>query len=128
VTTILVIVLVVAALLVLVLFAGGLIAAARIRDSRDDELLRRLEEADRALAAARAQDRGWDPAGLQSAARAAHARRGGAPPRDLQLVQVVDRPGTEHDQARFRVVDTDEREHDVLLGRQGDEWVEISGA
>ena len=41
---------------------------------------------------------------------------------DLQLVQVVDKPGTEDDQAVFRVV-TDHGSEHLHLDRHGDTWV-----
>ena len=41
--------------------------------------------------------------------------------RELLLVQVVDRPGTEEDQALFRVV-TDAGSEEILLVRHGDTW------
>ena len=44
--------------------------------------------------------------------------------RDLHLVQVVDRPGTEEDQAVFRVV-TDHGSEYVHLHRHGDQWVAV---
>ena len=119
------ILLVVLALLILGLFTLGLLGALRARSDGEDEFRAMLEEANAALAAARAEDRGWERANLEAAARAAHeARRPGAQISELHLVQVVDRPGTEEDQARFRVVDA-HGEHDVLLGRRGDDWVEV---
>ncbi len=39
-----------------------------------------------------------------------------------QLVQVLDRPGVEADQAVFRVESTDGREHRITLGRTSGEW------
>ncbi len=40
----------------------------------------------------------------------------------LQLVQVVDRPGTDEDQAVFRAV-TDSGERTLVLGRRDGAWV-----
>ncbi len=54
--------------------------------------------------------------------RAAFAERSEAEIRDLQLVQVVDKPGTEDDQAVFRVV-TDHGSEHLHLDRHGDTWV-----
>jgi hypothetical protein len=42
--------------------------------------------------------------------------------RELHLVQVVDRPGTDEDQAVFRVV-TDRGERTLVLGRRDGAWV-----
>ena len=41
--------------------------------------------------------------------------------RELMLVRVVDRPGTEEDQALFRVI-TDVGSEEILLVRHGDSW------
>jgi Flp pilus assembly protein TadB len=125
VATWLVIVLVVLAVLVLGLFTLGLLGTISRGRSEEEEFRRKLEQANQALAAARALDRGWERQNLEAAARTAHERRKpGANVRELHLVQVVDRPGIEEDQARFRVVD-DHGEHDILLGRSGEEWVEV---
>ena len=113
--------------LVVVLFALGAAGAARRRRELENRFGAQLEEANRALAAARAADRGWERANLEAAARAAHERaHPGAQIRELHLIQVVDRPGTTEDEARFRVVD-DHGEHDVVLGRRDDEWIELAG-
>jgi len=80
-----------------------------------------VREADQALALARAGDRGWERAVLEAAAREAFAARSPAEVRELLLMQVVDRPGTEEDQALFRVV-TDVGSEEILLVRHGDAW------
>jgi hypothetical protein len=114
---ILVVVLVIAALVV-----GGFVASGRRQ--RGDEAARRmeLEAANQALATARAEDRGWERALLEEACRAAFAERSPAEIRGLELVQVVDRPGTEEDQAVFRVV-TDHGSEYLHLDRRGDAWI-----
>jgi hypothetical protein len=123
----LIVVIVVFVALVAILFALGTVGSARRNREGDAAFADQLEEANAALAAARAEDRGWERGHLEAAARAAHeARHPGAGISALHLVQVVDRPGTEADQARFRVVDA-HGEHDVLLGRRGDDWVEVAG-
>jgi Flp pilus assembly protein TadB len=117
------IVLVVIAALVVVLTAGGWVAATRRARSRERELFEELHEAEQALAKARALDKGWDRELLESAARdAAAARFGTQPVNALQLVQVIDRPGTDADQAVFRVQTADGDEHRITLGRSGGEW------
>jgi hypothetical protein len=116
------VVLIVLALLVLALVAGGYVAVARRTDSRDQRLLEQLRQAERALAQAHAADKGWDRATLEAAARAAAAQRFSASGiRALRLVQVIDRPGTDADQAVFRV-ETDDGEHSITLGRSGGVW------
>jgi hypothetical protein len=86
------IVLIVLAVLVLLLFAGGYVANAKRRDAERAALHARAQEADRELAAAHAEDNGWERASLEAAARSAFAERHGVEPRELRLVQVVDRP------------------------------------
>jgi hypothetical protein len=120
VSAIAIIAIVVVALLVL-LIVGGVIANARRARGGEDDLHIALGEADRALALARAEDRGWERGALEAAAREAFAARSPAEVRDLLLVQVVDRPGTEEDQALFRVV-TDAGSEEILLVRHEDAW------
>jgi type II secretory pathway pseudopilin PulG len=115
-----IIVIIVVVLLVL-LIVGGLIANARRARDQEDETISAVREADQALALARAGDRGWERAVLEAAAREAFAARSPAEVRELLLMQVVDRPGTEEDQALFRVV-TDVGSEEILLVRHGDAW------
>jgi len=115
VSTLAVIIIVVVLLLVL-LIVGGLVANARRARGGEDELIAALREADHALAAARAADRGWDREAMEEAARAAFAARSPVEVGELLLLQVVDRPGTEEDQALFRVV-TDTGSEEILLVR-----------
>jgi hypothetical protein len=122
----LIIVLAAVVLVVAVFFVLGLVGTGRRERARDVRFREQLEEANAALATARAADRGWERANLENAARTTHmARHPGAQIREMHLIQVVDRPGTEEDQARFRCIDAD-GDHDILLGRSGDEWVELS--
>jgi len=115
-----VIVIIVVILLVL-LIVGGLVANARRAREQEDETLSAVREADQALALARASDRGWERAVLEAAAREAFAARSPVEVRELLLMQVVDRPGTEEDQALFRVI-TDVGSEEILLVRHGDAW------
>ncbi|MDQ3676178.1 MAG: hypothetical protein M3401_05145 [Actinomycetota bacterium] len=114
-------------LLVLVgLFAllalGGYFAAERRARTRERELVRQLSEADQALAQAHASDKGWERSALEAAARQAFAERfGDAGFEALHLVQVIDRPGTDADQAVFRV-QTPDGEHRITLGRTNGVW------
>ena len=118
------IVLVVLAVLAL-LAIGGAIAAARRRREHAAAAHREVEEADRALAAAHAEDKGWDRAGLEAAAREAFAARyGAAEIRSLSLVQVLDLPGMQADQAVFRVRTADD-EQEIVLGRHEGDWVAL---
>ena len=107
--------------LLLVLFLGGLIANARVRRAEGADLRRQLREADRALAAARAEDRGWDRLALEAAAREAFAAGGGGAIEELMLVRVVDRPGVEEDLAIFRVMCAG-TPTEITLGRIEGAW------
>ena len=112
-------------LAVLVLLAvGGAVATARRTRAREAAIEARVREANEALAAAHAEDKGWERETLEAAAREAYAitRPNAAHARSFELVQVVDRPGTEDDEAVFRVV-ADDGEHEVRLGRHGERWV-----
>jgi hypothetical protein len=115
------IIIIVFVLLVVLLIVGGLIANGRRARGGAHELRVALREADRALAAARAVDRGWDREAMEAAARAAFAARSPAEIGELLLLQVVDRPGTEEDQALFRVV-TDAGSEEILLVRHDGAW------
>ena len=126
-TTVLPIVLGVLAVLLLVLFVGGYLANARRRRALATRLQTELEAADAALAAARAEDRGWERSAIEAAAREAlSARHPGEQPRALHLVQVVDRPGTDEDQAVVRAELATGREATVVLGRRDGAWVAMS--
>jgi hypothetical protein len=116
------IIVLVVVVLVAVLIAGGFVTTGR-RQREDETALRtELEAANEALALARASDKGWERSLLDAAVRAAFAERSAAEIRDLQLVQVVDRPGTEDDQAVYRVV-TEHGSEYLHLDRHGDSWV-----
>ena len=117
------IILIALGVVLLLLFVGGFIAAGRRAREREAHLRAQIEAADKALAEARAGDRGWDLDVLQEAARQAYAGRSeGGEPDKLHLIQVVDRPGTDADEAVFRAIDGDD-EQDIVLGREGGQWV-----
>jgi len=116
------IVLIVAAVILIALFIGGLVAA-RARDRevapKYDEHLR---DADRALERARAEDRGWDPALLETAVREALARsHAGTQFEDLVLVLVDDRPGVHEDRAHYDAHADGDRVR-VVLTRDEQGW------
>ena len=115
------IVLIVAAVLIVALIIGGYVASGRRRRADDQASAAELALANEHLALAHAQDKGWERTGLEQAARASFARRSPADVRALHLVQVVDKPGTEEDQAVFRV-ETDHGAEYVHLHRHGDTW------
>ena len=109
--------------LAVLLFAGGLYASGRRRDKLADSLLARIEAADAALADARAQDKGWERETIEAAARAAALGE----VRELHLVQVVDKPGTDADQAVFRIIGADGAASTLTLGRREGAWVAVQG-
>ncbi len=107
----------------LLLALGGALAASLRNRRRAERFGSRIDEVDRALADARATDRGWERGVLEAAARRAfEVERPGLEIYELTLVQVVDRPGTEEDKAVFRVVAADTRVQ-LTLGRVAGEWV-----
>jgi len=119
------IVLIVIAAVLLVLFVGGLIATSRRRARMEGELQRAVAAANQELAKAHAEDRGWHPELVEQAAREAFAQRHpGAPIEALHLVQVVDRPGTDEDEAVFQIVSGHRRET-IHLGRRDGAWLSV---
>src|SRR3954451_2921513 len=100
---------------------GGAIAIRRRRDATQGQFESRVDEANRDLAAAHAADNGWEPSRVEGAARAAFAEREpGVEVAALELVQVIDPPGTEDDKAVFRL-EAGGRTHHLTLGRRGGE-------
>jgi type II secretory pathway pseudopilin PulG len=121
VSTLAIVVIVLVAIVVL-LFVGGFLAARRRFVAGEDELDRRIAAADRALEAARAADRGWDPVLLEEAARVALERERPDFRYDkLQLVLVDDRPGTDEDRAEIAAIGDGEVLTCVVV-RKGDSW------
>jgi hypothetical protein len=116
------IVLLVLVVLVVLLIAGGLAVTGRRNRAEARTMRSAVLAADQALAEAHAADKGWDRATMEAAAREACAEHDGEDVLELHLVQVVDRPGTEADEAVFRVV-TARGEQDVRLGRREGAWV-----
>jgi len=116
------IILIALGVLVLLLFAGGVLGAARRARDSESALQSQLERVNQDLALAHAQDKGWDRATMESAARDAHAAAGGGDIEELSLVQVVDLPGTDADEAVFRVL-SGGIESQVTLGRRDGAWV-----
>jgi hypothetical protein len=110
------------ALLVVLLAAGGFVAQQRRLKASEAEFRAQLAKADRDLAAALAQDQGWEYSRLETAARAAFAAaHPGLDIDQLDLIEVTDRPGKDQDRATFRVVADGRPEH-VEIARHGDQW------
>ena len=116
-------VIIVAVVLLLILLAiGGMFANARRRRAGEARFDVSLDEVNRQLAAAHAQDKGWEPSALNAAARRCFAdQRVADEIREEALVAVIDRPGTDEDRAVFRFV-TDAGTFLRTLGRAGGEW------
>ena len=112
------IVLVVLAVLLVLLFVGGYVANRRRYAAEDAALRREIEEANERLALAHAADKSWDRATMEAAVRDAVD----GPVEALELVQVVDNPGTDADEAVFRV-QSHGRTQRVVLGRRAGDWV-----
>ena len=104
----------------LVLIVGGFLARQRQLKRTRPAFERRLAQVERDLAAAAALDRGWDRELLEAAARRIATARLGHEPEELTLVEVIDKPGTDDDQAVF-LVDGRER---LILGRRDGDWVD----
>jgi hypothetical protein len=109
-------------LILLLFFLGGSYALSRRRAADEADLKQRIEAADAALAEARAEDKGWERQTIEAAARAAVVPR---EVKQLHLIQVVDKPGTDADQAVFRVVHADGGEQTLTLGRRDGAWIAV---
>jgi uncharacterized Ntn-hydrolase superfamily protein len=109
-------------IVLVVLIVGGAIARraqlARTRHAFETS----LDRVNRELAAAAAEDRGWDRETLESAARRVFAEQRGSEPERLVLVEIRDRPGTDEDQAVFRA-EQGGAAHRLTLGRSAGDWV-----
>jgi len=121
--SLLAIIVIVLAALLLILFVGGYVAARRRAREHEGRLHERVAAVDRALEAARAADRGWDPVLMQEAARVALEQSAPDFRYDtLHLVLVDDRPGTDEDRAEFMASSSD-RMVRVAVFRRGDQWL-----
>ena len=114
--------LIIVLVVLVVLVVGGIIARNRQLASTRPAFERALAQVERDLVAAAASDRGWDRALLEAAARRIVHERFGSEPEELTLVEVVDKPGTDADQAVFDVSAGGAR-HRVVLGRRDGDWV-----
>ena len=113
--TALIVVLVILAVLVL-LFVGGYVASRR----HTKDWSQHVAEAEQALEAAFATDRGWDRELLHSTARdALGSHKPGWEYTDVHLVVVDDKPGVEQDRAHLVAVGQD-GEARVVLARDAD--------
>ncbi|HWI22286.1 MAG TPA: hypothetical protein VNT22_06690 [Baekduia sp.] len=123
-STLAIILLVLVALLGL-LFVGGLVAAGRRARRLEPELQRRIAAANEELAQAHALDKGWQRETVEAAATAAFtAAHPGVEIDGLHLIQVIDRPGTDADEAVFHVVGGSTT-RTIRLGRKDSQWIAL---
>lgn len=85
----------------------------------------RIADADQALEQARANDRGWDRALLETAAQRALAeeRPDFGDVETMHLVLVDDRPGVEEDRAHMIAVGRGREARVVLTRDSGGDWI-----
>ncbi|MCA1705866.1 MAG: hypothetical protein LC808_22435 [Actinobacteria bacterium] len=108
--------LVVIAAVLILLFVGGYVATRR----RNKDWSEHVAQAEQALEAAFAADKGWDRDLLHGAAREAlGSHRPGWEYTDVHLVMVDDKPGVEQDRAQLVAVGED-GEARVVLAREAD--------
>jgi hypothetical protein len=116
------VVLVVLGVVVLLFFVGGVLGARKRDRQVAPDYERHLAEADQALEAARAADRGWDREGMERVANEALAQaHPGVTFERLDLVLVDDRPGVSEDRAHFEATG-DGRRVRVVLTRGEAGW------
>jgi hypothetical protein len=121
VSVVVIVVLAILGVLLLLAIIGSASASLRNR-AQGEQFAQRLGEADRQLAAAVAQDHGWERNALEAAVRQAFAEhRPGVTVAELELLQVVDQPGTDNDLAVFRV-DAVGGATRLTLGRRDGDW------
>jgi hypothetical protein len=111
--------LIVIAAVLLLLFVGGYIASRR----RTRNWSEHVADAERALEAAWAADKGWDRGLLDLAVKQAlEAQRPGWEYGELHLVMVDDRPGVAEDTAHFVATGGDDEARVVLARDASGEW------
>lgn len=120
-SAVLIVVLVVLGVLLVLAILGGAMASRRNREGAE-AFEESLTAIDRQLAAAVAEDHGWHRDTLEATARDEFAeRRPGAAIERLELVQIVDEPGTDQDLAIFRVLAGGAPSR-LTLGRRDGAW------
>jgi hypothetical protein len=117
--------LIIVIIVLLLLIVGGFFARTQQLKRSRPAFERNLAQLERDLVAAAAADRGWDRELLESAARRIGTEQLGSEPDELTLVEVLDRPGTDEDEAVFDVRAAGAR-HRLVLGRRNGEWVASS--
>lgn len=119
--TVILILLIVVGAFALVALVGALLTTRRNR-ANAQRFSESITATDRALAAAVAADHGWRRDTLDAAARSElAAKRPGVEIVALELIQIVDEPGTDADLAVYRVV-TAAGAVRLTLGRRDGAW------
>jgi hypothetical protein len=125
-SVVLVVVLVVLGMLLLLALVGAAMASRR-NALGAIAFEQKLADVDRDLATAVAADRGWERGALEATAREAFAeRQPDTRIAELQLVKIVDEPGTDQDLAVFLVTASDGAESRLTLGRREGAWYAAS--
>jgi Sec-independent protein translocase protein TatA len=114
--------LIIVIVVLILLAAGGIIARTQQLKRSRPAFERNLAQVERDLVAAAAADRGWNREHLEAAARRIGAEQLGSEPEELTLIEVLDRPGTDEDEAVFDVRAGGKR-HRLVLGRKDGDWV-----
>jgi hypothetical protein len=114
--------LIIVLVVLILLIVGGIIARTQQLKRSRPAFERNLAQVERDLVAAAAADRGWDRELLESAARRIGTEQLGSEPDELTLIEVLDRPGTDQDEAVFDVRAAGAR-HRLVLGRRDGEWI-----
>ena len=114
--------LIIVIVVLILLAAGGIIARTQQLKRSRPAFERNLAQVERDLVTAAAADRGWDRQLLEAAARRIGTEQLGSEPEELTLIEVLDRPGTDQDEAVFDVR-AGGRRHRLVLGRRDGDWV-----
>ena len=114
--------LIIVIVVLVLLIVGGIVARTQQLKRSRPAFERNLAQVERDLVAAAAADRGWDRRLLESAARRIGTEQLGSEPDELTLIEVLDRPGTDQDEAVFDVRAAGAR-HRLVLGRRDGEWI-----
>ena len=114
--------LIIVIVVLILLAAGGVLARSQQLKRSRPAFERNLAQVERDLVAAAAADRGWDRQHLEAAARRIGTEQLGSEPEELTLIEVLDRPGTDQDEAVFDVRAGGQR-HRLVLGRKDGDWI-----
>ena len=114
--------LIIVIVVLILLAAGGILARSQQLKRSRPAFERNLAQVERDLVAAAAADRGWDRERLEAAARRIGTEQLGSEPEELTLIEVLDRPGTDQDEAVFELRTAGQR-HRLVLGRRDGDWV-----